>query len=248
MSVESAIEVPQSSRHLNDRSFFLFMAVLMLATAVVGFGPNSVAIIAGTREMPPLLTHIHAALMVSWLSLLVIQTSLNAGGKVHVHRRLGQIAIALIPGLLVVMVLISFIGFVGDGEFPPGRYNVLLLQIRAIVLFPLFALWAFAARRYDFGFHKRLMIIATIVPLDAAIARTEWLPGMGAFFSDFELMSAYQLLLIMLIVVYDFWRNGRVHGATLVGVSVFGASTIGVNLLWGSEWWFAVGAGIARLI
>ena len=147
-----------------------------------------------------------------------------------------------------VMILISFAGFIGDREFPPGRYNVLLLQIRAIVLFPLFAFWAFAARRHDLQFHKRLMMIATIVPLDAAIARTEWLPGMGAFFSHFELMSVYQLLLMMLIVAYDLWRSGRVHRATAVGVSLFAASAIVVNLLWGSEWWIATGTRIAGLI
>jgi hypothetical protein len=162
---------------------------------------------------------------------------------------LGQVAIALIPAILIVMVLISFVGFVGDGEFPPVRYNILLLQIGAIVLFPLFAFWAFAARRYDLAFHKRLMIIATIVPLDAAIARTEWLPGMaGAFSPDFELMSVYQLLLMMPIVLYDLWRNGRVHRATTVGVGLFAASAIVANLLWGSAWWMAAGKGIADLI
>ena len=47
--------------------------------------------------------------------------------------------------------------------------NILLLQIQAGMLFSLFLVIGLRARERDAGFHKRMMILATAVPLGAAI-------------------------------------------------------------------------------
>jgi len=89
------------------------------------------------------------------------------------------------------------------------------------------------------------MIIATVALLDAAIARTRWLPGGGARNSGYELMSAYQLLLLAPLVVHDLRRTGRIHRASIVGIGLFVVSAVIVNVLWGSEWWIQ---GAPRLL
>jgi hypothetical protein len=69
---------------------------------------------------------------------------------------------------------------------PAVRYNVLLLQLRSILLFPLFVIWALSVRRSSPATHKRFMIIATVVILDAALGRSDWLPGPEARHASFE--------------------------------------------------------------
>jgi hypothetical protein len=58
------------------------MTVLFLAAALVGFGPNTLAILAGTRAVrtPTPLFDAHAVLMFGWLLVMVTQTRLTAAG------------------------------------------------------------------------------------------------------------------------------------------------------------------------
>jgi hypothetical protein len=218
MRVESALNQKRSNQRSVEHRFFVFMSVLLLATALVGFGPNTLAILEGTRSVraPAILFHLHAVLMFGWLLLLVMQTSVNGTRFRGIHQRLGKIAFVYAPAMVIVMVLASTINLWTRPQWPPQRYNVLLLQFRAIALFPLFVAWAVSARRSSPATHKRLMIIATVVLLDTALTRIPWLPGGGARSTHFELLSVYQLLLLAPLVIYDLWSTGRVHAAESV--------------------------------
>jgi hypothetical protein len=251
MSVEAHMAEGHAQERTSDRPFFLFMAVLLLATAVVGFAPNSLAILSGENPSPPTLVHIHAALMLSWLLLLVAQASLSFTGRMGLHRQLGTIAFVLVPAIVVVMILASYgrLAAAADpGPIPAIRYNILLLQLRSILLFPLFVIWALSVRRSSPATHKRFMIVATVVVLDAALARTGWLPGPGARHASFESMSLFQLLLLTPLVVHDFISRRRPHRATVIGVGLFLGSAVLVNVLWGSEWWDAAAGRFAAYI
>jgi hypothetical protein len=72
--------------------------------------------------------------------------------------------------------------------------------------------------------------------LDAALARARWLPGISLE-NRYELMSAYQLLLLVPLVLYDVMKMGRVHRASTVGIGLFAVWAIVANVLWGSAWW-----------
>lgn len=251
MSVEAQITAGQTDERTGDRPFFLFMAVLLLATAVVGFAPSSLAILSREDPSPPILVHIHAALMLSWLLLLVAQASLRLTGRMEFHRQLGTIAFVLVPAIVIVMILASYgrLAAAADpGPIPPIRYNILLLQLRSILLFPLFVIWALSARRSSPATHKRFMIVATVVVLDAALARTGWLPGPGSRHESFESMSIVQFLLLMPLVAHDLVSTRRVHRATIIGISVFAFFAVVLNLLWGSEWWHETAAILAAYI
>jgi len=247
--VEPVVSATRANPHLAERRFFAAMSVLLLTTALVGFGPNTMAIVAGTRAVrtPTLLFNAHAILMFGWMLLLVAQTSLNLAGRRRLHQRLGQIAFALVPLMVVVMILVSTINLWTRPEWPPQRYNVLLLQVRDIALFPWFVGWGLWARRSSLGTHKRLMTIATVVLLDAAVVRIRWLPGVGSRTTGYELMSAYQLLLLAPLVVYDFWRIGRIHRASLFGIGLFAVSALIVNTLWDSAWWLQAAPRLLRI-
>ena len=91
----------------SDRLFHAGVAWLLVAIAVVGFAPRSLAIIHGTMPMPPLVVHLHAAVMASWVSLLAVQASLSLAGRMDLHRRLGLASLVVGPLVMIMLVTIT---------------------------------------------------------------------------------------------------------------------------------------------
>jgi hypothetical protein len=217
---------PLSSRL--DRGFYAFMAFLFVVAATVGFAPNSIAILTGTKTIPPLIIHAHALAMASWLVLLATQASLVAANKRHIHRRLGMVSVILAPIIVILMISLAF-PLPGEGEHAQG---IAVIQIKRITLFSLFFIWAFVARKTDSESHKRLMFLATLVVIDAAVNRMRWfLPGFG-FDNNMALTHAYELLLLVPILVYDIKKLGRVHRVNLIGTTLIVAFSIVGSALW----------------
>src|SRR6478672_8235797 len=72
-----------------DRWIYVFTAVSFIAVALAGFLPDSAHKIAlvqsGGRPPFPLVLHLHAVLMGSFLLLLLAQTTLAATGRIDLH-------------------------------------------------------------------------------------------------------------------------------------------------------------------
>src|SRR6476646_7212904 len=92
--------------HAIDRWIFVFMAVWFIAIVLAGFIPDSLekiaAVQSGARPPFPLVLHFHAVLMGSFLLLLLTQATLMATGRCELHKRVGIVAFALVPALVVV--------------------------------------------------------------------------------------------------------------------------------------------------
>lgn len=223
-----------------------------MATAVLGFGPTSLALLAtveaGQRPPLPLILHVHAVCMATWLLLLLAQTSLVATGRTALHRKLGLAALVVAPAVVAAMIGITLetwhaVAVLGTSAGPEwmlvraGASNILLEQIRSAVFFALFVGWALVVRRKDPETHKRMMILATLMPLGAAITRIEWLPTTmpGSYVSQY----AYLLLWLAPALVYDVVRRGAVHRSYVIGIGLVLPYAIVSQLLWGSAWWIA---------
>ena len=115
----------------------------------------------------------------------------------------------------------------------------MLRQIQGGLLFSTFVILALRARKVDSGFHKRMMFLATVVPLPAAIARLTWLPSTAPA-SPLSL-DLYTLAWIAPMFLWDLYRQRRVH-RRLSGVAARCGCrmTILVNALWGTAWWQSV--------
>lgn len=238
---------------LADRWIYVFMAGLFVVTALVGFIPTSLrllaAVEAGQRPPLPPILHIHAVLMGSWLLLLLAQAILMATGRSAQHKRLGLVAAVLAPAVLVAMIGVvqsrwSPIASLPPDLLTPGELsrtnfmsNVLLEQIRMAVLFAGFVIWAFLTRRRNPETHKRLMILATLTLLPAAIDRIAWLPATMA--ASPTSMPVYTLLWLLPVLIYDIARRGRVHSAYVIGIALNLPFVIASHFLWGSPWWLA---------
>lgn len=156
--------------------------------------------------------HAHGLSMVAWLGLLVIQNGLAQIGRIGLHRRLGTIAVALVPIILVLGVLTGYNG-VALGRVPPFWSNSFLLAL-AIVQVAAFGGLVFAALllRRNTEWHRRLMLGATIVILKAALDRLLPAPLLGAALAPAE--GLIQLAAVAVLARHDRAVLMRVHPAT----------------------------------
>lgn len=250
--------------HSIDRWIFVGMAAWFIVVVLTGFVPDSVIKVemvkAGARPPFPLVLHFHAVLMGSFLLLLLAQTVMVATGRCALHKQVGIAAFVLVPALVVVgMILAPTIYYQvwGAVHFGPPQVrtalapvlprleNILLLQISAGLLFATFIGIALSARKTHSGMHKRMMILATAVPIEASIARMTWLPtSMPA--SPWA-MHLYVLLLVAPMFIWDVVRNRRVHEAYWLWLSIYLPVVVMVDFAWDTPWWHAVARGIMRV-
>src|SRR5215218_5499467 len=79
--------------HAVDRWIFVFMAAWFIVIVLAGFIPDSLMKVgmvkAGARPPFPLVLHMHAVLMGSFLLLLLAQTAMVATGRCALHKQVG---------------------------------------------------------------------------------------------------------------------------------------------------------------
>ena len=250
--------------HAVDRWIFVFMAVWFIAITLAGFIPSSLAKIelvrSGLRPPFPLVMHMHAVLMGAFLLLLLGQTWLMATGRAAYHVRLGMLSLLLVPAIVVVGVVLAPTMyheiFTRLQTAPPemqGKLqkslsfseNIKLIQIRIGILFPLFIAVALRARGQDAGLHKRMMILATVIPLPAGIDRIPWLPKT---LPESPLSpDLYTLLAISPMLIWDVVRNGYVHKAYWIWLGICLPFAIAVHALWDTPWWHATARAMMGL-
>src|SRR5271167_4175154 len=83
-----SIAIGQLGTRRTDRLFFTGMALASALTLFLGFLPSY---FHRSAELPALtpLYQLHGALLTAWISLLVAQTALVAGGRTDIHRKVG---------------------------------------------------------------------------------------------------------------------------------------------------------------
>jgi hypothetical protein len=238
-----------------DRWIFVFMAALFLLTVLAGFIPDSIgkvmALRAGLRPSFPAVLHFHAVLMGSWILLLLVQTTLMATGRSAAHKHLGMAGLVIAPGIVIVGSFVVPAMFHYNWALaqaaPPEALpypidvverfmsSLVVFQIVAGLLFSLFVAVGLWARRHDVGLHKRMMILATAVPLPAAIDRIAVLP---TSYPESALSPVlYTVLWISPMLAWDLIRHKRLHRAYIIWFAFF-IPVVAVALnLWWSPWW-----------
>lgn len=272
MATVKAPHVHQAAYHLSggaipqaiDRWIYVFMAAFFMLITLTGFVPDSftkiAAIEVGERPPFPLVLHLHSILMGSFLSLLLAQTILAATGRQAHHQRLGIAAVLLVPALVVVGFILvptmryQFWEFMQTASAEAQatiqesfrvRNNIMLLQIRIGILFPLFILIALMVRKTDPGLHKRMMLLATAPALPAAFDRIAWIPHT---LPESPLSpDLYVLVAVAPMFIWDVVRTRTVHKAYLIWLAVLVPSSILVHSLWDSEWWQATAPRLVGL-
>jgi len=206
------------------RWFYVYMAGAFVLIAFGGFVPTYWARLAtGTFDGHPIL-HVHGALFFSWTLFFLAQTSLVATGRTLDHRAWGMagISLATAMGFSVVLAAINSIKVaeaIGMGD-EARRFAVVSLS--ALVLFAVIFASAIANIRRPEA-HKRLMILACIPLMQAAMARVFRTvmspPGVVGPPPVFVSVPPGLLvdLLLVAAIVYDWRTRGRPHPVYLIG-------------------------------
>ena len=206
-----------------DRARTFYLAFALMAVAAVGIGFSTTYFIPGPRGTLniPWIVHFHGWTAMAWVLLLVAQVVLVRKGKSRLHRQVGKGAIPLAlavwaSGIATGMWVVGR-DFAEQGE---AAYEPFAGTIISLTMFLALVVAAVLLRRRA-DWHKRLMLLATIVVLWPAFFRfRHLLPFVPR--PDLLLGLLVADLPILIAAVRDRMRWGRVHPAwAFVGSAVF---------------------------
>lgn len=210
--------VMSRARWSGEHRFFFGIALALLATVLAGFA-RSFYLRPWFPEHPAPAEEIfywHGAVFTAWYLLLVVQPALIATGRVAAHRALGRAGAVL---AVLMVVLGCYVALVAAGR--PGGFTGLPVPPLAFLAIPFLDMAVFAilvamalVKRNVAQTHKRLMLLASIGPLAAAVARLPFdfimASGPPAFFGLTDLF-------VLALVAWDLGTRRRLHAATLWG-------------------------------
>ena len=146
------------------RQAYLAIALFFAAIVAWGFWKTYFAPLLGGTAEHAWLIHVHAAVFVGWVLLLIAQAAVVAAGRVRLHRQIG--AAGMLYGALVFAVgLYVSVGSpalrVRTGFYPLEVGGVIVLyNLTDMLLFGVFLAAAFVSRGRP-EVHKRWIISAT---------------------------------------------------------------------------------------
>ena len=213
------------------RPYYLVIALYFAAIVSWGFWRNYFAPLLAGHADRPWIVHLHAAVFVGWVLLLIAQTALAASGLVQLHRRVGRVGIAYGACVFVMGVAVSIGGpalRVRAAEFPIEVGGmVALYSLADLLLFGAFLTLAFIYRARS-AVHKQWMIAATAALGGAAVGRvldTNSIPYLLVWLSP-----------IFAVIAIDLLNRRRVSIVPILSGSLIVVAFFKVPLLAASVW------------
>lgn len=199
------------------RRFYVALAVYLLAMILVGFWPSYYGPLVRGAARVPIILHVHGAIFIGWMLLLIAQTVFAARGELRTHRALGTFGIGYGTVVWLMGLLVSFVAPVINVQ--SGRWTVpeaaafFPIPFGDMVLFGGYFLAAVLTRARP-ELHKRYMVMATIAVAFAAAFR---LQALGV---AIPLAVVIWYVPLALCMIYDYRSKGRVHPIYLAGAVV----------------------------
>jgi hypothetical protein len=232
-----------------DRVFFSCFAIAMALGVVVGFAPTYYARLMASSPLHTVsnrpftgLIHLHGALFTSWVLLFIVQTALIASHRVKVHMSLG-IAGGVLAAAMIFAGLGTALQAMKAGMALPGvtAQAFFAIPFFDMVLFATFvglALW----QRKNKDTHKRLMVMAYISIVTAAVARWPGVLPLGP-------IGFYGFTMIYLVAAigYDVITRRRVHPVYIWGGTALLLSVPMRLALSGTHAWESFAGWLTRL-
>ncbi|HXV40101.1 MAG TPA: hypothetical protein VD701_03955 [Steroidobacteraceae bacterium] len=243
MVASASAAVPAASNR-----FYLAMALTCALVAILGFAPTYWApLAAGTLAEAPIV-HLHAVLFTAWSAFFVAQAALIAGGRVARHRALGLVGISLATGMLLVGLATAIHSTelqIAMGHADRAR-GFMIVPVTTILFFACAVAFAIANRTRP-EIHKRVMLVASIAILMAAVGRiVRFTLGRAGLLGgpppiEFSILPALLTdLLIVAAMVHDRRARGRVHPAYWIGGGAWLAVQLGRIPLSKTPMWQAI--------
>jgi len=238
---------PAINRRVKDRNLYVFIAIFMPLIVLVGFARTYyLKAFFGNQALPSTLVHLHGLVMTSWVLLFIAQVYLVASRRTRVHQRLGVIGSAL-AALVIIVGVITAIAAAARGSAPPGApppLQFLVIPLGDMFVFGLLVGPALYFRR-RMDVHKRLMVLAALSLLTAAIARIPL-----AFIANNGALAFFGLtdLCILAAVAYDTLKHRRLHPVFLWGTLFIIVSQPLRLMLAGTDVWMRFATALVSLM
>jgi hypothetical protein len=225
----------------------VILSSVMIAGAVVGFGPQVLKYIFQPDVARPLALWLHAGAMSLWLLLYLVQALLVRRNNVALHKRLGMAGapLAIVIPFLMIAVSYSMDRFnhftYGGNDASP----LIVTQVNDILLFPALA-WTGLHLRKRQEYHRRLMLMAAAVVTDAGWARV--FEHTGLLDLTFSAIAGYLSVdtIIGVAIWFDRKRMRKLHRVWFYAVPpILIAQALSAWILidtpqWWTPFWFRV--------
>jgi hypothetical protein len=253
-----------------SRRFYLWMAAISFAVAVLGFMPTYFMPLAkGTFDAPPLV-HIHGLILFTWMAFYLIQAWLVASGRIIAHRSWGVFGVALFTAMVfivtaVVAMRVHQAGLTGQPAGLSERVRAFMWVPFGALLYmiPVFALAIVNVKQPEV--HKRLMLLMVSGMLAAPIAR--WFmtflapppdpnaPPLPTGLPHVDAPPVFVAvtpalvgdLLIVAAMIYDWRTRGRPHRVYVIGGLILLAYELTMPIVGASQPWQQFAAALGRL-
>ena len=187
------------------------MALAVAAAVMVGFAPTFYLRPDTVAPLPPYL-RVHGLAFTAWIALFVTQTTLIAAERTRLHQRIGWAGAALAAFMVIAGSTAGVWSMQrevanGNGD---AAMTFLTTPFSAMLVFGVLVAAAVLWRRHR-DTHKRLMLLATISLLDAAVARWPI-----AFTADW-MFYAITDLFIVAAIGYDLVSRRHIAAAYIWG-------------------------------
>lgn len=198
---------------IGEHRFYVATAIGVIIVVLAGFSID-LPLLSHPDRMS-VLVRVHGMIMMTWIALFLAQALLVARHRVDLHMRLGILGAALaVAVVLADTATLITASRLGGEHMQPHKSAPLFLAFGVFNLctFAVLVGAAIVLRRRSSDWHKRLMLLAMLLLLDAAVARfithyTSWTVN----------FSTVRNLLVLACIAVDTFRIRRLHPAYMVG-------------------------------
>ncbi len=216
MSSIAQAQIPSSivDAKRRERIFYTGMSIMIAIVVFAGFSRTWFLRPYFPQSQPliPVLI-VHGIIFSSWIALFITQTTLVAAKRVRTHMRLGIAGGVLACAMIIIGTITAIIRAKVPSPIPGvNPLSFLTIPLGDMLTFGILIGLAFYYRRKT-DVHKRLMLLATVGILPAAVARLPF-----AFIEQGGPLAFFGLsdLFIIPCLIYDIISRGRPHRATVL--------------------------------
>lgn len=216
------------------RNFYFHMALACMAVAFIGFAPTYWMPLAHRSFSASAVIHVHGLLFFAWTMYFVFQSRLVSSGQTMRHREWGLLGVSFATAMSIfgVFAAVNLMKQASGLGMKDEGIAFAIVPLSGIAFFAATFTLAILARRQS-ETHKRLMLLAAISILDAAVAR--WFltflapPGaVGPPPVQVTIVPALVAYLLLAVAIVRDWRvEGRPHPVYVYG----GAMLVAIKLL-----------------
>lgn len=203
------------AKYARSEAFFPIMTVVVVVFIALGFGSDILG--RGNGYTPSTALILHGVVTLGWFALTLVQALLIRRANFALHKTLGGLSVVLVLAIVVLGY------FTVAGAITNPAWSIAGFDNVGSAIFPTFDIGTFVIvfalglyHRKNAAAHKRLMVLAGVMMMDPAVARTAIF-----LFGAPPLALLFELAILLAFPIYDWRTRGKPHWASLFGLGLF---------------------------